>query len=286
MRGRLLVRWFLLGAGGLLGTAALAPAQAPSLSQLEAFAQREFDRRDRDKDGALNAREAPDNIRDDLARWDTNKNDKISLLEFKRYLHAQARDRLAREIQRWAPVAAGEGAEFERTTGEDFRRRDRDRNGLLSEREAPDSLRDNFARWDASRDRQIDLVEFKTYVRDRAQERLSEETQRMKGMEKWAVAVVVLDGVEERDVAVYRAGQMPEGVPSWFPELDTNRDAQVSLAEWLRGGKPASEFAEMDSNDDGLLTVEELLRHERLKAGPDAEEDSGIVLPLKLIGGP
>src|SRR2546430_11873492 len=36
--------------------------------------------------------------------------------------------------------------------------------------------------------------------------------------------------------------------------------SQVGLYEWVKGGKPISEFREMDFNDDGFLTAEEVLR--------------------------
>src|SRR5262249_45035391 len=47
-------------------------------------------------------------------------------------------------------------------------------------------------------------------------------------------------------------------LPPWFEALDTNRDGQVSLREWLAGGKTLDEFRKLDLNDDGLLTPEEV----------------------------
>ena len=88
--------------------------------------------------------------------------------------------------------------------------------------------------------------------------------------------------VEEAEgpaVMVYRAGKLPPGLPAWFAELDRNRDGQVSLLEWQRGGKPFPEFRRMDRNDDGLLTVEELQRFLALAKGPPAASaDDHIVL--------
>src|SRR5437763_15719512 len=34
------------------------------------------------------------------------------------------------------------------------------------------------------------------------------------------------------------SGAMPKGLPKWFQDLDTNGDGQVSLREWLAGGRP------------------------------------------------
>jgi Ca2+-binding EF-hand superfamily protein len=56
------------------------------------------------------------------------------------------------------------------------------------------------------------------------------------------------------------AGSLPKGLPSWFEDLDKNQDGEISLREWLQGGKKQEEFREFDLNDDGLITAEEVLR--------------------------
>ncbi len=50
------------------------------------------------------------------------------------------------------------------------------------------------------------------------------------------------------------------GLPKWFTTLDTDKDKQISLAEWRKGGRAIELFQEMDLDGDGLLTVEEYLR--------------------------
>lgn len=69
---------------------------------------------------------------------------------------------------------------------------------------------------------------------------------------------------EERPVAM-RYGKLPQGLPSWFDELDTDKDGQVSLYEWRKAGKETKEFIEMDLNGDSLITADEYLRFMRLK---------------------
>jgi hypothetical protein len=69
---------------------------------------------------------------------------------------------------------------------------------------------------------------------------------------------------EERPVAM-RYGKLPKGLPSWFDELDTDKDGQVSLFEWRKSGKDTKEFIEMDLNGDGLVTADEYLRFARQK---------------------
>lgn len=76
------------------------------------------------------------------------------------------------------------------------------------------------------------------------------------------------DVEEERPVAL-RYGKFPEAVkaalPGWYDEFDTDKDAQVSLYEWRKGGKEMKEFLEMDLNGDGLVTPDEYLRYARAK---------------------
>jgi hypothetical protein len=66
---------------------------------------------------------------------------------------------------------------------------------------------------------------------------------------------------------IYRPGKLPDNLPPWFKELDTDRDGQVGLYEWKAAGRPVNEFVAMDQNGDGFLTVEEVLRHQRYSAG-------------------
>jgi hypothetical protein len=60
----------------------------------------------------------------------------------------------------------------------------------------------------------------------------------------------------------YRAGKLPKELPAWFTQLDTNQDAQISLFEWRASNRSLQEFAKIDRNDDGFLTVDEVLRYE------------------------
>jgi Ca2+-binding EF-hand superfamily protein len=48
-------------------------------------------------------------------------------------------------------------------------------------------------------------------------------------------------------------------VPSWFQELDTNMDGQISLQEWRRAGKSLADFRKYDRNGDGYISPEEVL---------------------------
>jgi hypothetical protein len=70
---------------------------------------------------------------------------------------------------------------------------------------------------------------------------------------------------------VYHPANLPPELPAWFRRFDTNGDAQVSLKEWREGGSALSEFRRIDRNNDGFLTVEEVLRYygiDTLKRAP------------------
>src|SRR5207244_4134934 len=53
---------------------------------------------------------------------------------------------------------------------------------------------------------------------------------------------------------------LPKGVPPWFTELDKNGDGQIALHEWRKAGKKLDEFRDYDLDDDGFITVEEILQ--------------------------
>src|SRR5205807_8961735 len=63
---------------------------------------------------------------------------------------------------------------------------------------------------------------------------------------------------------VYRFGKLPKELPAWFAEIDTDKDGQIGLYEWVKAGRNVDEFRAMDRNDDGLLTVDEVLGYVRM----------------------
>src|SRR5262249_6563594 len=66
-----------------------------------------------------------------------------------------------------------------------------------------------------------------------------------------------------RQMIVYRAGKLPKEL-EWFQKLDLDGDGQVGLWEWVKAGKSVGEFREMDRNDDGFITAEEVFFYARL----------------------
>jgi Ca2+-binding EF-hand superfamily protein len=80
------------GAEGTSPTPGGPPGATPGMSQEEAlskWAEAEFKNRDRNGDGKLNADEMGDRLKDQLARFDVNKDGLIDLAEFRGYMAAR-----------------------------------------------------------------------------------------------------------------------------------------------------------------------------------------------------
>ncbi len=159
----------------------------------------------------------------------------------------------------WSPDRWAEGM---------FRRLDLNGDGLLNYDEMPESLRAERDKWDTNKDGFIDLNEFKAYFQAVMQQRLADNggqwQQPWQG--SWTDPAALPGTIpvpeEERRPVVYRAGNLPKELPSWFKQLDTDNDGQIGLYEWKKSGKSIEEFRQIDRNNDGFLTVDEVLRYE------------------------
>ena len=85
---------------------------------------------------------------------------------------------------------------------------------------------------------------------------------------------------EDARPLVYRVGKLPSGLPDWFAKLDLDHDGQIGLYEWKSSGRSLDEFEAIDRNNDGFLTVEEVLRYEaqnkeRLAKAPPGSAGGG-----------
>src|SRR5262249_15467062 len=222
-------------------------------------AEAEFGRKDRDGDRKLSPDEMEGKLRDNLARWDTNRDGYIDFQEYLAFFRWRLEEKSAKDALKAGLISPQDFAE--RNWEAEFQRRDGNGDGLLSLDEMEGKLRDNLGRWDTNGDGLIDREEFRAFYFWKIQEQASKGG---KGAPLIMEETVDLD----RRATLLRAGKLPKGqFPAWFFELDRDQDGQVSLAEWRRGGKDVSEFALWDKNDDGLITPEEVLA--RLKAQPE-----------------
>jgi hypothetical protein len=149
-----------------------------------------------------------------------------------------------------------------------FAELDTDKNSFINDAELQSPLKEALATIDTDKDGKINLPEFTEY------------TKQQFGMGNFAGmgGFVIPVPESERKVAVYRAGSLPKELPEWFSKLDTDKDAQVGLYEWKKGGKPVVEFRDIDENSDGLVTVDEALLPTRIAARKkQVQESPGLV---------
>lgn len=80
-------------------------------------------------------------------------------------------------------------------------------------------------------------------------------------------------------------GDPGKGLPGWFYELDKNRDEQVSMEEftddWTE--QKIQEFAMLDTNEDGLLTTDELLKSKTTMGGTFTNDIAEMIPPRKTM---
>ena len=79
------------------------------------------------------------------------------------------------------------------------------------------------------------------------------------------------------------AGDLTEGLPAWFYELDKNDDGQVALAEFVTTKRPLQEFTQLDNNDDGFLTYREAIMAKAVVGGNFQNNDAEIIPPRRTL---
>ena len=158
-----------------------------------------------------------------------------------------------------------------------FRHFDKNGDGVLSFDEMPEELKANIQTWDVDGNGFIDLNEFKAFYQAWSEQRMVDRglsNSRQAPLASSQPAPRTTGRIEERKPLVYHADNLPKELPPWFKDLDTNRDAQVSLYEWKNSGRSIADFLAMDRNNDGFLTVEEVLDYEARK-GSDRSANNG-----------
>lgn len=82
-----------------------------------------------------------------------------------------------------------------------------------------------------------------------------------------------------------QTGDLVDGLPGWFYELDTNRDKQVDLTEFATELTDArvAEFLALDTNQDGLLAPGEVLASKSMTGGTFENREAEMLPPRKTI---
>jgi|SRR5581483_11263776 len=75
----------------------------------ENWAVFEFQKKDKDSDGYLALDEMEGKLRENLSRWDTNKDERIDLAEFKEFFRGKMQERAAKDAQKDVPPASPTG---------------------------------------------------------------------------------------------------------------------------------------------------------------------------------
>lgn len=153
-----------------------------------------------------------------------------------------------------------------------FEQYDTNKDGQLDQTEAQASsrLRESFLEVDSDKNGLVSLSEYTQYIRVRFANggpggpggNPGDPNSNPWGQPGYYVPVVP----EAKKVAVYRFGSLPKDLPDWFTKLDMDKDAQVGLYEWRKGGRELSEFRSFDLNGDGFITVDEGLLPTKIAA--------------------
>jgi len=157
-----------------------------------------------------------------------------------------------------------------------FRRLDTNGDGLLNYDEMPESLRAERDKWDTNKDGFIDLNEYKAYFQAVIQQRMAENggwNPNWQGGGIPDIGSTPTPGEEEvKKPVVYHAGNLPKDIPDWFKQIDSDGDGQIGLYEWKVSGRSLDEFRKIDRNNDGFLTIDEVMRYvaEQKKSGGGA----------------
>lgn len=161
---------------------------------------------------------------------------------------------------------------------ERFRRSDRNSDGFIDQGEMNERLKPNFQQYDANKDGMIDLNEYKGYMKSFFNQQATEAPQgaavSIGADGKMSINLTPSTGSavanpesakvdDEARAPVFRHGKLPKDIPNWFEQLDTDKDGQIGLYEWVKASKAVDEFRPMDRNDDNFITIDELMAYVR-----------------------
>jgi len=172
--------------------------------------------------------------------------------------------------------------EVDKKAEEFFTKLDLNGDGFLNAEEIAKTrdLKNDWKKWDENKDELISLSEYKLYFREftkRFNERVNENEAKRQNREDAKSSstessgnrkIIIEEDEEILPIPIRAGGDLPKDFPSWFTEYDTNKDGQVSLYEWRVGkaGREMELFERMDRNEDGFLTIDEVMYYNKLTA--------------------
>ncbi|MCE9561126.1 MAG: EF-hand domain-containing protein [Planctomycetes bacterium] len=168
------------------------------------------------------------------------------------------RDEFLKYARRTLVPAQTANAELNEEFDKVFRVLDRDGDGVLSGDEMTTKLRADRLQSDIDGNGRIDKDEYRSHFNRRI-----------------AIGVDALNARVERERgsdSKSTSSTPKSGLPTWFAELDADKDGQIALSEWRKAGRAINVFMEMDLDGDGLLTKEEYQRYVKLKEKEEAND--------------
>ena len=160
------------GPGGRGGFASMSGPQGGSPDNFDQVMESDFKLRDRNGDGYLNQDEMPDQLKTELTTWDTNRDNLISLDEYKNYFMARMQNRGVQGSQSGATIIVEEedietrpvvfrAGKLPKELPAWFKKLDTDKDGqvaLYEWRKAGKDI-DEFSEWDRNNDGYITAEE-------------------------------------------------------------------------------------------------------------------------------
>jgi Ca2+-binding EF-hand superfamily protein len=157
-----------------------------------------------------------------------------------------------------------------------FRRADKNGDGFLDQSEMSDRLKPTFHQYDTNKDGMLDLNEYKGYMKsfftqqstaESAAAAVNFSTDGKMGISLTpggsAAPEAATQQEEDARATVFRTGKLPKDIPNWFEQIDTDKDGQIGLYEWVKAGRAVDDFRAMDRNDDNFVTIDELMAYVR-----------------------
>jgi hypothetical protein len=161
----------------------------------------------------------------------------------------------------------------------EFRQLDKNGDGQLDASEMTEQLRAEVTKWDTNKDGLINLDEYKEFYKARMAFLRGEAGDNNTPGGGWIDGQPGQPGdqeqPQEKRTTVYHIGNMPKDLPPWFLQYDTDKDGQIGLYEWKAAGRPIEEFRQMDLNNDGFLTVEEVMHHQKILTKKNPQGGTG-----------